>query len=254
MRASGPRCGSACCSVPAAVRRRSRSSSRRLPTGWATRWCGRRYRANLAGDAGQPFFGFIFDRAQDGVADAADLRGGRRAPRRFVGWQTFFDFGDGQVKPNKLIDTRLSTPLFHLPLGAIASHDQPTALPQRTLLRHLTWSLPSGQAIARHIGEDLLTRQDLAELAPLGHRLDRSTPLWYYILKEAELVEDGLRLGPVGGRIVADVLIGLLQSDPASWLCTQPRWKPTLGSAAPGDFRVTELLTLAGVDPGSRGQ
>jgi hypothetical protein len=212
------------------------------------------YRANLAGDSGQPFFGFIFDRSQDGVADAADLRGGRRAPRRFVGWQTFFDFGDGQVKPNKRIDTKLSTPLFHLPLGAIASHDQPTALPQRTLLRHLTWSLPSGQAIARQIGEDVLSRDDLAELAPLGHRLDRSTPLWYYILKEAELVEDGLRLGPVGGRIVAEVLVGLMQTDPASWLCTDPGWTPTLESDASGDFRMTDLLTLAGVDPASRGQ
>jgi hypothetical protein len=212
------------------------------------------YRVNLAGDAGQPFFGFIFDRSQDGVPDAADLRGGQRAPRRFVGWQTFFDFGDGQVKPNKLIDTRLSTPLFHLPLGAIASHDHPTALAQRTLLRHLTWSLPSGQAIAREIGEDPLTRQDLRELAPLGHRLDRSTPLWYYVLREAELVEDGLRLGPVGGSIVAEVLIGLMQTDPASWLCTHPRWRPTLESSSAGDFRMTDLLTLAGVDPATRGQ
>ena len=179
---------------------------------------------------------------------------GPARPRRFVGWQTFFDFGDGQVKPNKQIDTKLSTPLFHLPLGAIASHDQPSSLPQRTLLRHLTWSLPSGQAIARHIGVDALTRHDLAELAPLGHRLDRSTPLWYYVLKEAELVEDGLRLGPVGGRIVAEVLIGLMQTDPASWLCTEPRWTPTLESKAPGDFRMTDLLTLAGVDPASRGR
>ena len=87
-----------------------------------------------------------------------------------------------------------------------------------------------------------------------GHRLDRSTPLWYYVLKEAELVEDGLRLGPVGGRIVAEVLIGLMQTDPASWLCTEPRWTPTLESDAPGDFRMTDLLTLAGVDPASRGQ
>jgi hypothetical protein len=212
------------------------------------------YRANLAGDGGHPFFGFIFDRSQDGVADPADLRGGQRAPRRFVGWQTFFDFGDGQVKPNKRLDTKLSTPLFHLPLGAIASHDNPTALAQRTLLRHVTWSLPSGQAVAHHIGEAPLSAQDLAELSPLGHRLDRSTPLWYYILKEAELVEDGLRLGPVGGRIVAEVLIGLMQTDPASWLCTNRRWRPTLPSATPGDFRMTDLLKLAGVDPASRGQ
>ena len=131
---------------------RCRWSSRAAPTGWGIRWSGPRTAPTSPATRAQPFFGFIFDRSQDGAADPADLRGGQRAPRRFVGWQTFFDFGDGQVKPNKRIDTRLSTPLFHLPLGAIASHDRPTALPQRTLLRHLTWSLPTGQAIAREIG------------------------------------------------------------------------------------------------------
>ena len=63
------------------------------------------YRANLAGDGGQPFFAFVFDPTQEGKADPGDLRGGSRAPRRFVGWQTFFNFGDGEVKPNKKIDT-----------------------------------------------------------------------------------------------------------------------------------------------------
>jgi hypothetical protein len=66
------------------------------------------YRANLAGDSGQPFFGFIFDPSQEGSADPDDLRGGARAARRFIGWQTFFDFGDGEVKPNKKIDTTTS--------------------------------------------------------------------------------------------------------------------------------------------------
>jgi hypothetical protein len=59
------------------------------------------YRAHLAGDNGQPFFGFIFDASQQGRADADDLRGGSRSARRFIGWQTFFDFGDGEVKPNR---------------------------------------------------------------------------------------------------------------------------------------------------------
>jgi hypothetical protein len=212
------------------------------------------YRANLAGNSGGAFFGMIFDPAQDGVADPADMRGGCRAPRRFVGWQTFFEFGDGQVKPNKLIDTRISTPLFNLPLGAIATHDAPTALPQRTLLRHVTWSLPSGQDIARTLGAPVLSRHDLAELSPLGSRLDRSTPLWVYILKEAEVMEGGLHLGPVGGRIVAEVLVGLMRSDPGSWLATRPDWKPTLPARTAGRFDMVDLLTLAGVDPASRGQ
>ena len=73
------------------------------------------------------------------------------------------------------------------------------------------------------------------------------------MLKEAQLVEDGLHLGPVGGRIVAEVIIGLLQTDNTSWLVQQPSWTPTLTSAGPS-FRMTDFLTFAGVDPTSRGQ
>jgi heme peroxidase len=211
------------------------------------------YRANLAGDNGQPFFAFVFDPSQEGAPDPDDLRGGARAPRRFIGWQTFFDFGDGQVKPNKRIDTKISTALFHLPLGAIASHDAPTALAQRNLMRHLTWQLPSGQSVAHALGVTPLAAADLQELAHLGVGFERSTPLWYYVLKEAEIAADGLHLGPVGGRIVAEVIIGLLQTDERSYLATQPRWRPTLPSKS-GTFRTTDFLTFAGVDPQSRGQ
>jgi len=211
------------------------------------------YRANLKGDNGGPFFGFIFDPSQEGKTDPDDFRGGTRAPRRFVGWQTFFDFGDGQVKPNKKIDTKISTALFHLPLGAIASHDAPTALPQRNLLRHLTWALPSGQRVARAMGVTPLHPADLDEVAPLGVGFQHSTPLWYYVLKEAEVVADGLHLGPVGGRIAAEVFLGLLETDPSSYLAVQPRWQPTLPSRN-GTFRMTDFLTFAGVDPQTRGQ
>ncbi len=213
------------------------------------------YRANLKGDRGQPFFAFLFDPRAEGQADPSDLRGGARAARRFVGWQTFFDFGDGEVKPRKLIDTRISTPLFQLPLGAIADGRAPTSLPQRNLLRQLTWQMPSGQSIADAMGVPALRAGDLAELAGYGVRLERSTPLWYYVLKEAQLATGGQTLGPVGGRIVAEVLIGLMQSDRASWLHGQPQWRPTLPSRrGAGEFDMVDLLTLAGVDPQSRGQ
>jgi hypothetical protein len=212
------------------------------------------YRANLAGDDGDPFFAMIFDPGAGGP-DPSDLRGGFRAARRFVGWQTFFDFGDGAVRPNKLIDTRISSPLFELPLGAIASHDPPTALPQRNLLRHLTWQLPSGQSLARRMRVPALAPGDLGELAEYGLGLERSTPLWYYVLREAELVAGGHRLGPVGGRIVVEVFVGLLQSDPESYVTAKPDWRPTLPSASgAGRFRMVDFLTFAGVDPPSRKQ
>ena len=163
------------------------------------------------------------------ATDPGDLRGGFRSSRRFVGWQTFFDFGgshSADVRPNKQIDTVLSTPLFALPTSAIAhipGDPGPVALPQRTLLRHLTWSLPSGQAVARRLHVPRLSHTDLSDLASYGYDLDRSTPLWLYVLREAQLVNDGQFLGPVGGRIVAEVMLGLLLADPSSYLAGKPR-------------------------------
>ncbi len=215
------------------------------------------YRANLAGDNGGAFFGMIFDPDHPDLLDPGDMVGGFRGNRRFIGWQTFFDFGDGEVKPPKKIDTKISSPLFNLPLSAIASRDLPLALPQRNLLRHVTWSMPSGQAIARAMGVVPLAAADLRELKTYGLGLEKRTPLFYYVLKEAELVNDGLFLGPVGGRIVAEVLLGLLELDPGSYLQVRPRWKPKLPTRSgmiTGTFRMVDFLSFAGVDPTTRGQ
>jgi len=130
---------------------------------------------------------------------------------------------------------------------------------QRNLLRHMTWSMPSGQAIAGAMGVDRLSGDDLSELRTYGIGLEQHTPLFYYMLKEAALVPSadigkntgGFHLGPVGGRIVGEVVIGLLQSDPASYLAQRPDWTPTLQN--PGSaFRMTDFLTFAGVDPATR--
>jgi hypothetical protein len=202
------------------------------------------YRANFTSGTGDstnpaanPFFGLVFDAtAPDFSApvsyDRDDLLGGYPAPRRYVGWQTFFDLGDGQVKNNKKIDTTISSVMFTLPVPAIAPHTQtsPTVLPQRNLLRQLTWGLPAGQDVAAAMGEDLLSPADLSEIAAVYQPFGVRTPLWYYILAEAKVAADGLNLGPVGGRIVTETLIGLLRADPASYLNLYPRFKPFLGT------------------------
>jgi Animal haem peroxidase len=222
------------------------------------------YRANFNGDVGgnpataaPAFFGMIFDPAGEGQADPVDLRGFTRAPRRFIGWQTFFNFGDGNTRNTKRLDTTISSPLFNLPLATIPGQElAPTSLPQRNLLRHLTWSLPSGQAIAKEIGVAPLTSQDFQEgVRDLG--LDRSTPLWFYILREAFVRENGLRLGDVGSTIVGEVFIQVLKSDRNSYLAANPRWRPTVpdrSGALTGNFAMTDLLTYAEVvkrGPGS---
>ncbi len=202
------------------------------------------YRANFTSGTGDsssptadPFFGLVFDANEptfDGPVtyDRDDLLGGYPAARRYVGWQTFFDFGDGQVKNNKKIDTTISSVLFTLPLPAIAPHTQtaPTVLPQRNLLRQLTWGLPSGQSIARAMGLAPLSATDLADIGAVYAPFATSTPLWYYILAEAKIAAGGVNLGPVGGRIVAETLVGLLRADPTSYLSAYPRFTPFLGT------------------------
>lgn len=163
-----------------------------------------------------------------------DLRGGKRGPERFVNWNVFFDFSDGQVKDNMLIDTKISTPLFKLPFGAPGTPvpgDVPETLAGRNLLRHVTFSLPSGQDVARAMDEKPLAESEFSQdirnfyAALPAPKFDflKSTPLWLYILQEAETREGGARLGPVGGRIVAEVFIGLLQGDPKSYGCRSNR-------------------------------
>jgi hypothetical protein len=239
------------------------------------------YRANLGVDnadspaGGAAFFGMIFDPSGEGKADPVDLRGGARARRRFIGWQTFFDFGpqftdapgnpNPALRPNKRIDAILSTPLFHLPLQTIAGNTGPgdiTSLPQRNLLRGVTWSLPSGQRIAREIGAPVLDANNdpfLAEVQAVSESFDRrlnlgfNTSLWAYVLNEGlPLGGGGNHLGPVGGRIVAEVFIGLLQLDQSSFMNADRRWRPTLpqrSGKVTGNFKMVDFLTFAGVAP-----
>lgn len=210
------------------------------------------YRANFTGNGGQPFFGFVFNPASTTPADPDDLSGSVRAPRRFIDWPTFFDFKDGNVKPNKKIDTVLSTTLFHLPATVVPNPDpviNPSSLAQRNLLRHLTFSLPSGQRVAKAMGIPPLPDGNFDDLRPFG--LENRAPLWFYVLREAGDINNGEHLGPVGGRIVTEVFVGLMEGDRSSYLSQEPDWQPFLPTIDPGrtgeDFKVIDLLRFAGV-------
>ncbi len=201
------------------------------------------YRANFgtsATDPAQQFFALLFDPAAADPADPADLRGGRRAARRFIDWQTFFDFGDGRKRQNKRIDTKLSSVLFNLkglPQG------EATSLATRNLLRNLTLKVPSGQRVAKAMKLPVLAAADLDDLTAL--HLEQRTPLWFYVLREADVMADGNHLGPVGGRIVAEVIVGLIYGDPSSYVRQDPDWEPTYGQH--GAFAAVDLLKTAGV-------
>jgi len=215
------------------------------------------YRVNHTGNGGEPFFAPVFDTLAFSGFDPPSMTGGFRAPRRFIGWENFFDFGTDDVQFSKLITPRLSSVMLHLPINTLPrdrnEDDGPQSLATRNLLRHVTFSIPSGQQIAQLLDEPVLTGTDLAELSPLGAGLADSTPLFYYVLREAELFAEGHHLGPVGGRILAEVFLGLLELDASSYLSAAPDWTPTVPVRnADEGFRTVDFLTVAGVDPDSR--
>ena len=100
------------------------------------------------------------------------------------------------------------------------------------------YGLPSGEAVAKAMGEAPLTDD------PLGLRAAGwagETPLWLYFLAESASRGRGERLGPCGGRIVAEVLIGILAADRGSYVANEPGWRPTL-PALGHRFGLTDLL------------
>lgn len=133
-------------------------------------------------------------------------------------------------------------------------HDLPGGggnLAFRNLKRGVMLGLPSGQDVAAHMKvKKPLTPAEIAS-GPDGQvarqqGLDKATPLWYYILKEAQVRGNGERLGPVGSTIVSEVFVGLVHGDPQSYIWQVKDWKPTLPSAKAGDFTMADLLRLVG--------
>jgi hypothetical protein len=149
-----------------------------------------------------------------------DLRGGRPLPAgRQIAWGNFFneltdpDDADG-VNHTRHIDTLISSSLFQLPIpGAEASGANVLAF--RNMLRAKFYGLPSYETVAQRL-----------DVTPVGPPAFRSgTPLWYGVLRESETA-GGLTVGPVGGTIIAETIVGLLEADKDSIL--RDRSGPTL--------------------------
>jgi hypothetical protein len=165
-----------------------------------------------------------------------DLRGFRPLGTQWtIDWEFFFGAG-GPLQFARPIDTQLVPPLSTLP-------DEPEGhlrvLAARNLRRGRAFGLPSGQRVARAMGLDPMSDEALGIL-DVSAEFTESAPLWFYVLKEAE-VSPSEQLGPVGGRIVAEVLLGLLKGDPFSFLSVEPNWKPWLGTT-PGEFGMPDLV------------
>ncbi len=166
-----------------------------------------------------------------------------------VDWSLFFKMGDAPPKGRRRlqksykIDTSLVNPLGSLPKVIGDTHP---SLAERNLIRGLRMDLPSGQTVARYMDakvvpdEKLLVGKAIVIKPPakrnkpiteISTKFAGNAPLWFYILAEAQQAFDGnnatpIRLGSVGGRIVAEVFIGLLLGDQCSFLSQYPSWRP----------------------------
>jgi Animal haem peroxidase len=178
------------------------------------------------------------------------LGGFRRLPSAWtVEWSRFFKTTSSAPQFSRKIDVKLSAPLFKLPGGVDPNR---RALAGLNLRRGRALGLPSGQDVAAAMSITPLTAAELdldglSLTAAQKTALKAHTPLWYYLLREAQVKGSGEHLGPVGGRIVAEVLVGLLDGDPQSYLSQKPLWKPFLPAATAGDFTMKDLVkfTLA---------
>ncbi|MGH2769165.1 MAG: peroxidase family protein, partial [Actinomycetota bacterium] len=178
--------------------------------------------------------------------ETKNLNGFRRLPDKWgFQWKYFFDrLSDEDNLPqlSHKIDDELASSLGSLPSGRVGG---PSSLAERNLRRGLHLQVPSGQAVAMAMGIPPLAAKDL-DLDDLSAELRSHTPLWYYILREAKVQRGGCQLGSVGGRIVAEVLLGLLAADPLSYLNAGPGWTPEDAlTNEDGDFEMPELIKFA---------
>jgi hypothetical protein len=156
-----------------------------------------------------------------------DLLGFRPVPREHaLDWTLFFDASGATTGQRcKKIDGKLVRALIELPVAVTGECEIEDyhSLAVRDLQRGQGVGLPSGECIARHMGIAPLTAEQVG-IASSGWKGE--TPLWFYILREGDACTGGNLLGPVGGRIVAEVLVGLIDADAASFRHNSEGWKP----------------------------
>jgi len=220
----------------------------------------------------------IFSAARDSAADLGGLR--PMPPDWAIDWQFFIDLDHGAEPAvsggiprvpqlSFKIDTSLAHPLGNLP-ARIAT--DPSSLALRNLERGLTFRLPSGQAVATALGmpvipdEELMigkaTEEGLKEQKPITEFADaggftRNAPLWAYILSEAQVMswknadpqlardKIPIKLGPVGGRLVAEVFAALLHDDLTSYIHAKHVFEPIADFTHNGKFGLAELINVA---------
>lgn len=191
------------------------------------------------GESPVELFGTILGRGFESIKDA----------RAAIDLHELFDTREGrQTEKTGKLDTKLASDLLRLPSNV---DNQRRSLASRNLLRGQSFLLPSGEEVARCLGRPEAEIDQIASASGL----DGGTPLWFYILKEAEVIgredidgntEAGEGLGPVGATLVAETIIGLVELDPRSWLSSDRSWTPLMREDETAELStVGEILTYA---------
>ncbi|RZL87311.1 MAG: hypothetical protein EOP82_27105 [Variovorax sp.] len=175
------------------------------------------------------------------------FRGGLRYPTNWLLDGSAFFPGLG-VEPQmaNAIDASMSDQLM---IGGDPAATPPVkgvALARLNLLRGSPhYKLPIGQAVAARMSKPLLTKTQLESgtggAVVKKFNIGRHTPLWFYLLKEAEIKAGGEHLGPAGAAIVAEVFVGLLKDDPESLLNNPPT---TVLPSIDGKFKINDLFNF----------
>jgi hypothetical protein len=171
-----------------------------------------------------------------------DLMGfGAVGPDETVDWSLFFEVDGQPPQRAKRLDGRLPQSLIDLPyqISGEAPGTDYASLAVRDLQRGQAMAIPSGESVASHLGVRVLSEDEVG-LRELGWEAE--TPLWLYVLREADVIGEGDRLGPVGGRIVGEVLVGLIDADPESMRSVDRSWTPTLPARRSGEFGLADVL------------
>ncbi len=183
---------------------------------------------------------------------SGDLGGEPTLPSDWIAdFQRLYDFSESggvrhpQLNLTRQIDTALAGGLQTLPEFASAPEPHLRSLAARNLLRGRLLGLPTGQDVAAKLGVPALTAAEIATgphaAILLSSGFDTQTPLWFYILKEAEVRQAGQRLGGVGSRLVVETFHGLVEGSEHSIL-KQAGWKPSLPATQADHFTMNDLL------------
>ncbi len=125
-----------------------------------------------------------------------------------------------------------------------------TSLAFLDLMRGRALGLPSGQFVAERLGVCKLSPEEvqIPDATPerqVPSAILKKTPLFFYILREADVREGGRRLGPVGRKMLAEVFVGLLWYDTKSFLRVQPTWQPWVQGTEIERFTMSHFLKFA---------